>query len=234
MTHYWLTVGPSGSSYSEIPFVYLYKLNIFTGRATRVMKSPSRGTSFVFNQDDAVTHAVGVLPDDYDSTVVHKRVNGEWVLEGVYASSKGVSVPVRWHKTDPDKILYQDNLDAPTLGYYWVDVKTGKKELIYRDPRVDIDEVVFNDEDEAIAVKHQYDYPTYVVLRPDDPRVKRRQKLVAAFPDDLIAVERSTADGLEHVLRVHNDRERGQFYLWNEYDGKIRHLLDPRPHIKAE
>ena len=33
---YWLTVGPSGSSYSEIPFVYLYKLNIFTGRATRV------------------------------------------------------------------------------------------------------------------------------------------------------------------------------------------------------
>ena len=41
--HYWLTVGPSGSTYSEIPYVYLYKLNIFTGRATKVMKSPSRG-----------------------------------------------------------------------------------------------------------------------------------------------------------------------------------------------
>ena len=71
--------------------------------------------------------------------MVHKRVNGEWVLEGTYAAPKGISVPLRWHKTDPNKILYTDNLDASTDGYYWLDVKTGKKELIYRDPRVDID-----------------------------------------------------------------------------------------------
>jgi dipeptidyl aminopeptidase/acylaminoacyl peptidase len=25
----------------------------------------------------------------------------------------------------------------------------------------------------------------------------------------------------------------GAVHLWNEYDGKIRHLLDPRPHLKA-
>jgi dipeptidyl aminopeptidase/acylaminoacyl peptidase len=231
--HYWLTLGPSGSSYSEVPYVYLYKLNIFTGRATKIMKSPSRGASFVFNNDDEITHAVGTLPDDYDTTVVHKRVNGDWVLEGIYANAKGVSVPVRWHKTDPNKILYGDNLDAPTIGYYWVDAKSGRKELIYRDPRVDIDEVVFNDDDEAIAVKHQYDYPTYLVLKPEDAQVKRRQRLVTAFPDDLVAMEGSTADGLEHVLRVYNDRERGQFYLWNEYDGKIRPLLDPRPQTKS-
>ncbi len=232
-SHYWLTVGPSGSTYSEFPFVYLYKLNIFTGRATRVMKSPSRVASFVFNNDNEVTHAVGALPDDFDSTVVHKRVDGEWVLEGIYSNAKGASVPVRWHKFDPDKILYRDNTDAQTIGYFWVDAKTGKKELIHRDPRVDLDEVVFNEDDEAIAVKSQYDYPTYLPLLPDDRQVKRRQRLVAAFPGSSIAMESSTADGLEHVLRVHGDREQGQFYLWNEYDGKIRHLLDPRPSVKA-
>ena len=152
-----------------MPYVYLYKLNIFTGRATKVMKSPSRGAGFVFNNDDEVTHAVGSLPDDFDSTVVHKRVNGEWVLEGIYAKAKGESVPLRWHKTDPNKILYMDNLDASTVGWYWVDVKTGKKELIYRDPRVDIDDIEFNDDDEAITVRHQYDYPTYVLLQSEDP-----------------------------------------------------------------
>ena len=232
--HYWLTVGPSGSSYSEIPFVYLYKLNVFTGRATRVMKSPSRGSSFVFNNDNEVTHAVGVLPGDFDSTVVHKRVNGEWVLEGTYSNAKGVSVPVRWHKTDPNKILYHDSLDAPTVGYYWRDVKTGKKELIYRDPRVDIDDIAFNEEDEAIWVVHNYDYPTYVMLQTEDPRSKRRQKLVSAFPDFMVTIDSSTSDGLEHVLRVYSDRSRGVFYLWNEYDGTIRPLLDPRPWVKSE
>jgi dipeptidyl aminopeptidase/acylaminoacyl peptidase len=232
--HYWLTVGPSGSTYSELPYVYLYKLNIFTGRATKVMKSPSRGASFVFDDDQEVTHAVGSLPDDFDSTVVHKRVKGEWVLEGVYANAKGVSVPLRWHKTDPDKILYMDNLDASTFGYYWLDVKTGRKELIYRDPRVDIDHIEFNDEDEAVWVMHRYDYPTYVLLQSENPRTKRRQRLVSAFPDDVVTIESSTADELEHVLRVYNDRSRGQFYLWNEYDGTIRPLLDPRPWVKAK
>ena len=71
-------------------------------------------------------------------------------------------------------------------------------------------------------------------MKPDDPLVLRRQKLVGAFPDHSIAIESSTADGIEHVLRVHNDRDQGQFYLWNEYDGKVRHLLDPKPHLKAK
>ena len=159
--HYWMTVGPSGSSYSEFPYVYLYKLNIFTGRATKVLKSPSRVASFVFNKDNEVTHAIGKPPDDFDATVVHKRVNGEWVLEGTYDDKKGVSIPLRWHKTDPDKVLYRDNLDAQTTGYFWFDAKTGKKDLIYRDPKVDVDEVVFNEDDEAIAAKAQYDYPSY-------------------------------------------------------------------------
>ena len=101
--HYWLTVGPSGSTYSEFPFFYLYKLNIFTGRATRVLKSPSRAASFVFNKDNEVTHSIGVLPDDFDSTVVHRRVGDEWVLEGIYKNPQGASMPVRWHKWDPDK-----------------------------------------------------------------------------------------------------------------------------------
>jgi acylaminoacyl-peptidase len=232
--HYWLTVGPSGSTYSEFPYFYLYKLNVFTGRATKVLKSPSRAATFVFNKDNEVTHAVGLLPDDFDATVVHRRVGGEWVLEGVYKNPEGARIPVRWHKWDADKILYRDNVDAQTIGYYWVDAKTGARELIHRDPRVDLDEVVFDDDDVAIAAKHQYDYPTYLPLKPEHPLVVRRQRLVAAFPDHQVSIESSTADGIEHVLRVHNDRDQGQFYLWNEYDGKIRHLLDPRPRVKAE
>ena len=92
--------------------------------------------------------------------------------------------------------------------------------------------MVFDEDDVAIAAKHQYDYPTYVPLQPDHPQVVRRQRLVAAFPGQQISVESSTADGIEHVLRVHSDRDPGQFYLWNEYDGKIRHLMNPRPQVK--
>lgn len=232
--HYWLTVGPSGSTYSEVPFVYLYKLNIFTGRATRVLKSPSRGAEFVFNADDEVTHAVGMLPDDFDSVVVHRRVNGEWVLEGIYDNKKGVSVPRYWHKEDPDRILYIDNRDAPTTGYYWVNAKTGDKTLIYRHPKVDAEGLFFNEDGEAVAAQHSYDYPSVVMLKSEDRAAQRLKKVAAVFPNASVTISSSTEDGIEHVLTVGSDQERGQFYLWNEYDGKIRHLLDPKPQVKAK
>ena len=86
----------------------------------------------------------------------------------------------------------------------------------------------------AVWIKHSYDYPTYVLLQPEHPWTKRRQKLVSAFPDHEVTIDSSTSDRLEHVVRVYSDRSRSVFYLWNEYDGTIRPLLDPRPWMKAE
>jgi hypothetical protein len=163
----------------------------------------------VFNNQNEVTHAVGALPDDYDTTVVHKRVNGEWVLEGTYSNAKGVSVPVRWHKTDPNKILYhrqpgcadhrlllgrrEDRQEGTHLprSRAWTSTRSCSTTM-----------------DEAVAVKHNYDYPTYVVLKPDDPIVKRGRSWwrPSGRPDR--DREGSTADGLEHVLSVHNDRDQ--------------------------
>ena len=95
---------------------------MFTGRATKVMKSPSRAASFVFsNQNDA--HAVGSLPDDYDTVVVHKR---QRVDAGRPCRVKGVSVPIRWHKTDPNSAV-QGQPRRADQGYHWFGVKTGKK-----------------------------------------------------------------------------------------------------------
>ena len=138
----------------------------------------------MFNNDNEVTHAIGMLPDDFDSTVVHKRVNGEWVLEGTYSQCQGrqragalAQDRSRTRSSTADNLRRTDR--SATTGST---SKTGAKELIYRDPEVDVDEVVFNDDDEAIAVKSQYDYPTYVPLKPEDPLVVRRQRLVAALP----------------------------------------------------
>ena len=171
-----------------------------------------------------------MLPDDFDSTVVHKRVNGDGCWKAPTSNAKGIQrAGALAQDRIPTRSSTRDNLDAQTGGYYWVDARTGEKELIYRDPKVDVDEIVFNDDDEAIAAKSQYDYPTYVPLKPGDPLVTRRQRLVAAFPDHQITIESSTADGIEHVLQVHSDRDQGKFYLWNEYDGKIRFLSIPGP-----
>jgi dipeptidyl aminopeptidase/acylaminoacyl peptidase len=230
--NYWMILDPSGSTYSEFPFVYLYRLNIRTGIATKVLKSPSRGATFIFNKDNEVTHAVGMLPDSFDDTVVHKRVGDKWVLESQFRKKDGGCVPMRWHKVDPNKILYMCDIEAPTSGAYWVDAKTGKKELIYRNPKVDFDGITFNQDDEPVAVQYQYDYPVWQSLKPDAIEAKRHNLFTAAFGNKLVEIRSATDDDIERVLYVHDEHGVGKYYLYNEYDGKIRFLLDPKPAVK--
>jgi dipeptidyl aminopeptidase/acylaminoacyl peptidase len=235
----YLVTMPSGSNEAEIPYVRLYRMNIFTGRAVKLMKSPSRMASFVIKHGkngapDQVTHAVGMKPDDWFNVVVHRRVGDKWVLEGEYHESTGVYRPLRWHKHDPDRMLWVDNRDTQTGAYYWVNMKTGERELIYHNPDVQIDDLDFNDDDEAIAATHSYDYPTYVPLRPKDRAVIEHQKIAAAFPDHEIRITSNTDDMLEALVEVRSDQDPGKYYLYNRLDGKIRFLLDPRPDLDTK
>lgn len=236
--NYYLSIFPSGSNEAEMPFNYLYKLNIKTGVATKIMKSPSRNASFIIKpgkngQPDEVTHAVGMLPDSFFDVVVHKRVNGEWVKEGQYHEATGTYVPIRWHKSDPDKMLWSDNRDTQTKAAYWVNMKSGERELVYHNPKVEIDSIEWDDDDRALSAWHSYDYPTYVPLNKDARATREYQKLAAAFPDHIVHVTSTTDDGLESLVVVSNDQDSGKVYLYNHYDGKLRFLIDPRPGIDA-
>lgn len=234
--NYYLVVYPSGSNEAEMPFNYLYKLNFESGRAVRIMKSPSRNANFIIKKGrngapDEVTHAVGMLPDSFFHSVVHKRVGDKWVEEGVYHESTGVYAPVRWHEHDPDKMLWVDSRNTQTKALYWVNMKTGEREQIYHHPKVEIEAMDWDDDGEAVAAKHSYDYPTYVPLNATAREVKEQQKLAAAFPDHVVEVTSETADGHEALVVIHSDQDAGQYYVYNRYDGKLRFLMDPVPDV---
>lgn len=238
-SNYYMVIYPSGSNEAEMPFNYLYKLNLDTGVAIKLMKSPSRNAEFIIKKGkngapDEVTHAVGMLPDSYFHVVVHKRVGDGWVQEGTYHESTGIYRPIRWHASDPDKMLWADSRDTQTKAYYWVNMKTGARELVYHQPKAEIEDIDWDEDGEAIAAKHSYDYPTYVPLKPEARQVQEYQKLQAAFPDHVINITSETEDGHEVLLVASNDQDPGKYYIYNRYDGKVRFLLDPRPQIDAK
>jgi len=236
--NYYMVMYPSGSNEAEMPFNYLYKLNFETGLAAKIMKSPSRNAEFIIKEGkngapDQVTHAVGMLPDSYFNVVVHKRVGNDWVLEGTYHNSTGVYAPIRWHEHDPDKMLWADSRDTQTPALYWVNMKTGERELVYHHPKTDISsrDIDWSDDDEALAARHEYDYPSYVPLKPDSRVVKEQQKLSAAFPNHIVEIASETDDGHEALVVIHSDQDPAQYYILNRYDGKLRFLMDPVTHI---
>ena len=200
------------------------------------MKSPSRNANFIIKEGknghaDEVTHAVGMLPDSYFDVVVHKRVNGEWVKEGQYHEGTGTYAPVRWHEHDPDLLLYADNRRHADQGLLLGQCEDRRAELVYHHPKVEIDDIEWDDDDDALSARHSYDYPTYVPLNPESRPVKEQQKLSAAFPNQIVEITSETDDGHEATVVVHNDQDPAQYYVYNRYDGKLRFLFDPITNI---
>lgn len=237
--NFYLYVQPSGASPSKIPFMYLYRLNVPTGRATRIMRSPSRGASFIIKsgkngEPDQVTHAVGFPADDWFARIVHERVGDKWKLLGKYKQQEGAWLPVGWSSMKPNTMQWVDTRETSTGAYYWVDMETGKRELIYHDPKVEIDSLRYSrTTGEVVAAHTSYDYPKWNILDPKAEESRWIQKFEATFPGSVVSMESATSDELEYVLRVRSDQNTGTYYLYNYLDDKVRPLLNPRPWVDS-
>ena len=222
--HYRVVVYPSGSGLN-FPLQYIYKLNIYTGKNTRLARSPIRLAKPIFNEDGEITHWVGRLPDSFDHTVVAtQKDNGEWE-ENVFHNAKGVFAPVAWTRDD-DWMWYTDTIEAPTKGLYKVNVKTGEKKLVYRHDKVDYDKTFSDDDGNPWGALIQYDYPEVVYIDEDNHYAKTHKRLQGTFPNKVIQILNRTSDGNEWVVHIGDDRHPGSYYLYNQFDGALKFLAN--------
>jgi dipeptidyl aminopeptidase/acylaminoacyl peptidase len=222
--HFYLNAYPSGAG-GLMPYNYLYKLNINTGSTSRIMRSPVRLGRFIMKKNE-VTHVVGTEPDSYDATVVYRKNDkDEWVLESKFHHKEGGATPVGW-SPDGDKILYEDNIDAPTVGLYWVDPKTGEKELIYRHPKVDVSAYDLRRDaaGRIWGVNIEYDYPKTIILDESNPEAQLYQQLVKTFKGARLQIMRNSPTSPEYIVHVSSDQQLGEYYLFNELDGQLKYF----------
>ncbi|WP_299594171.1 S9 family peptidase [uncultured Microbulbifer sp.] len=221
--HFRVVVYPSGSS-TNFPLNYIYKLNIYTGKSTRIARSPIRLSQPIFKKGE-ITHWVGRLANSFDHTVVATREDDGGWEETVYDNSKGVFAPVAWTNED-DWMWYSDTIEAPTKGLYKVNVKTGEKKLVYRHPKVDYSQTYSDDDGNPWGALVNYDYPEVVYLDEDNHYAKTHKQLQGTFPNSAIQIVNRTADGNEWVVHVASDRHPGTYYLYNQFDGAMKELAN--------
>ncbi|MFV8780841.1 alpha/beta hydrolase family protein [Microbulbifer sp. SA54] len=222
--HYRIEVYPSGSSLN-FPLKYIYKLNIYTGKTTRIARSPIRMGRPVMDKNGEITHWVGKLPDDFDATVVAtKNAGGDWD-ETVFHNKDGFFEPMGWTK-DEDWMWYTDTIEAPTKGLYRYNVKTGEKKLVYRHPKVDYDRIFNDDDGNPWGALVNYDYPVVVYIDEDNHYAKTHKRLQGTFPNKHIQILNRTSDGNEWVVHVGDDRAPGKYYVYNQFDGALKFLAN--------
>ncbi len=129
---------------------------------------------------------------------------------------------------NPEEVYILSNHDAPTLGLFKLNLRSGELNKVYRHPVVDIEQPVYNLNDEVIGYWLNPDYPQIYWIKKNDPTAKIYQGLMQVFPGRRITVYNHTNDGKQLVFHASGDKYPGDFYRLDLGTNKIAKLVSAR------
>jgi acylaminoacyl-peptidase len=137
-----ILVGVNNYAQANSSFTEVFKLNIYSGRMSRVTRAPARGAQVVTDTDGVVRLAVSIDPDNKNATVVHEHDGKRWNLLGTYHGKEGTITPVAF-APDNEVLYILDNRETDTNSLYSFNTRSEATELLYSHEVVDVSRVEF-------------------------------------------------------------------------------------------
>ncbi len=209
------------------------RLDVYTGKSTRVAVGPKAGASFVADHEGKVR--VAVAPNDKLNPVMYLRAGkgDEWGVFNDPDQSGTIITPLMFARDNRHiyaTIERADKADA----LYRIDLSDGKRELLYEggaDPgrllltpdRLDAYGVVTHDGRTAV---HVFDTASQFG--------RLALSLQQAFPGQAAVFGSFAEDGKFGLVQVFSDRNPGDFYLFDTAKKNAEYLASARKWIEPE
>ncbi len=228
--HILITVIPFPKNKGSQVRTQVDRLNIYNGRSKKIALTPIRNGSLLTDHNQQVRMAIG-----RDSSGGQNRIKVYYrkdntakfeLLDEYNRFNTGLSYPLRF-TPDNKKIYMLSNMDADTLGLYLLDPESNKKKLVSLQPEMDVDFSLFDNDNHLIAAAYYGDDLTYD-FAGDSPLKKSIKGLVKAFKGSHLTPLNISWDNRYIALKVSNDRNAGDFYLYDTKTRKANFLLAAR------
>ncbi len=204
------------------------KLNVYSGRSTRVKRAPIAYSQFLVDHN-GVPRFVAGTDDDFNTKLFYSQGKGEsWAEFG--KEFEGEFQPIAF-APDNQSVYALKSSDGGPKGLYHFDLNTQKETQLYRSEMVDPTYAMSSDLNEVYGLRLDEDYPNYLYLKPSSEDAKLHKALVSAFNGDSVIVSSKTRDGKQAIVHVSSDRNPGTFYLFDTQTMKARHLMSARSWI---
>ena len=227
--HILVTVIPFRKHKGSSVLTQVNKLNIYNGKTKKVAITPIRNGELLADHNQQVRLAIGTDSSNGNRIKIFYRKNKseDYEILGEYDRfSGGLMYPLRF-TPDNKKIYVQSNIDADNYGLYLLDPETGEKELIASNDDFDIDYTLFDNNNQLIAAVFYADKPQYEFIG-DSALKKSIRGLVKAFKGNQVEPLNISGDNRFITLRVSNDRNPGDFYLYDTKTHKAEFLMAAR------
>ncbi|QSX30367.1 S9 family peptidase [Shewanella cyperi] len=210
----------------------VYKVDVYRGIRRKVTGSPIGYANFLTDNDGEVRFVAG--KDANNDTQVFFREDGDWHSSDKLNLDLNNFFPLSF--ADGKNVIYAAGNEAnETLAVYKIDLESGSKSKIIQDANVDPDGYWFNGQSKQLyAVEFNDGYPTYAFVNPEDEHAKLMKSLLAALPGHQVQIVSEDTNGELAVITAFNDRNPGDYYLFNRKTNKLRYLVSVNDALDPE
>lgn len=223
---------PWNSTQGIEAFQTVYKVNVYNGKRKRELVAPIGRTRFLTNHNGEVKFASG--EDQNYKTKLFYRNNGDWINSDKLNINLTDVTPISF--ADNDKIIYALGRESnQTQGIYKINLTTGESLKVIQDPKVDPNQVWINKSNHQLYAVELFDgYPTYAFVNPDDSHSKILKQLIEALPGHHVQLVSETRDASKFIIKASNDRNPGDYYLFDNKSLKLEYLVSSRSWLNPD
>lgn len=221
--HVLLSTQDVGAS-RDAPMTRAERMDVDHGRRRIVARAPISRAEFVADHAGAVRFASGLDIENYSVTYYRENDDADWTLLNHQRESGRAVVPIGFSADNRVAYLRAGQAKGPDV-IEAMDIASGQRTVVLRDAVADPDEVLYDLATGApIGVRYASGLPRSAWFDPDHPAARTRRSLEAAFPGDRVNLRSVTSDGRLQLVFVSNDRNPGDYYLFDT-EAKTAELL---------
>ncbi|MDX6016446.1 S9 family peptidase [Shewanella indica] len=201
----------------------VYRVDVYRGTRKKITRSPIGMASFMTDDDGEVRFVAG--QDRSNNTRIFYRNEGEWIDTDKLNIGLKDFTPISFTE-DPNSVYAAASQADEPKAVYRVNLKTGEKKMMVNDARVEPDNFWINGQNKQLyAVEFANGYPTYAFVDPEDQHAVYLKQLLASLPGHQVRIISETRNADKMIILAFNDRNPGDYYLFDTKTVKLRHLL---------
>lgn len=210
----------------------VYRVDLFNGTRKRITGSPIGRARFMTDHQGEVRFVAG--EDNKNITKVFYRKDGNWVNTDKLNLGLADFKPLSF-ADDKNTIYAAGRSQGETLGVYKINLETGDKTEIIQDENVDPSNFWINGTNKQLyAVEFENGYPSYAFVDNEDSHAKLLKDLLGALPGHQVRIVSETRDAAKLVVLSFNDRNPGDYYIFDTKTLKLEYLAAAKKWLDPE
>ncbi|MCU7999857.1 alpha/beta hydrolase family protein [Shewanella sp. SM95] len=210
----------------------VYRVDLFNGTRKRITGSPIGQARFMTDHDGEVRFVAG--EDNKNITKVFYRKDGNWINTDKLNLGLTDFKPLSF-ADDKNTIYAAGRSQGETLGVYKINLETGDKTEIIQDENVDPSNFWINGTNKQLyAVEFENGYPSYAFVDNEDSHAKLLKDLLGALPGHQVRIVSETRDAAKLVVLAFNDRNPGDYYIFDTKTLKLEYLAAAKKWLDPE